>query len=65
MFLGATDHLGEGMFEDPEKFVGHFRLAPEKCLQALDPLEIGNDHTAGITQNIWNHENFVPALLQN
>src|SRR6266480_360248 len=48
VFLCAADHLAKGMFEDAEKFVGHFRFAPHERLQALDPFEIRNDHTSGV-----------------
>ena len=53
------------MLQDAEKFVGHFRLAPHESLQTLHPFEIGNDHAAGVAQNIGNNENFVPALIEN
>ena len=61
----APDDLREGMLEDAEKFVGHFRLAPHEGLQTLHPFEIGNDHAAGVAKNVGNDENFVPALVQN
>ncbi len=53
------------MFQDAEKFVGHFRFAPHESLQALHPFEIGNDHPTSVAQNIWNNENLVPALIEN
>ena len=56
--------LGEGVLEDAEEFVGHFRLSPEEGLQALHPFEVGNDHTAGVAKNIRDEEDFVPALVQ-
>ena len=31
----------------------------------MHPFEIGNDHAAGITENIGNHKHFIPALLEN
>src|ERR1700688_1947863 len=65
MFLRAPDHLRKGMLEDAEEFVGHLRFAPAKRLQTLHPLEIGNDHAAGIAENIGNHNHFIPALLEN
>src|SRR3982074_3212999 len=56
----ALNHLSEGMLQDPEKFVGHFGLAPHECLQSLHPLEIGNDYAAGVTQNVWDDKNLFP-----
>ncbi len=65
MLFCASDHLGEGMLEDAEKFVGHFSFAPEKTLQTLHPLEVGNNHSAGIAENVWNHKDLIPALLKD
>src|SRR5947199_9246030 len=53
------------MLKDAEKFVGHFRFRPQKCLQTLHPLEVRKDHAAGVAENIRDHENFVPALFEN
>ena len=53
------------LLENAEKFVGHFRFRPEKGLQSLHPFEVGNDHAAGIAENIGDDEDFVPALVQN
>src|SRR5205814_8062906 len=53
------------MLKDAEEFVGHFRFGPQKCLQTLHPLEVRNDHAAGVAENIRDHENFVPALFEN
>ena len=39
--------------------------APKKGLQSLHPFEIGNDHAAGVAENVRNHEDFVPAFFQN
>ena len=50
--LRAPDHLREGMLEDAEKFVGHFRFRPQEGLQALHPFEVGNDHAAGVAENV-------------
>ena len=65
MLFRASDQLAEGMLEDAEKFVGHFRFAPEKTLQTLHPLEVGNDHSAGVAENVRDHKNFVPPLVEN
>ena len=65
MLFRASDHLGEGMLEDAEKFVGHFRFAPEKTLQTLHPLEVGNDHSSGVAENVRNDKDLIPALLQD
>src|SRR5262249_4872718 len=65
MFLGAFDDLTKRMLENPEKFVGHFHLAPEKALQSLDPFEIRDDNASGVAKDIWNEKDFVPALFQN
>src|SRR5207249_9282085 len=53
------------MLKDAEEFVGHFRFCPQKCLQTLHPLEVRNDHAAGVAKNIRDDENFVPALFEN
>src|SRR5438093_337184 len=53
------------MLKDAEEFVRHFRFGPQKCLQTLYPLEVRNDHAAGVAENIRDHENFVPALFEN
>src|SRR5205085_11516256 len=63
--LGTPDHLDKGVFEDAEQFVGHFRLAPHEGLESLDPFEVGNDHAAGVAENIGNYEKLVPALVEN
>src|SRR6266513_3731047 len=53
------------MLKDAEEFVGHFRFCPQKCLQTLYPLEVRDDHAAGVAENIRDHENFVPAVFEN
>src|SRR6266699_6702117 len=65
MLFRASDHLAEGMLEDAEKFVGYFRFAPEKTLQTLHPLEVGNNHSAGVAENVWNDKDLIPALLKD
>ena len=65
VIFGATDHLGKGMFENAEQFVGHFRFGPKEALQALNPFEIGNNHAAGVAKNIGNHKDLIPPVFQN
>src|SRR5882724_2542372 len=65
VFLCSPYHLRKRMLKDAEEFVGHFRFRPQKCLQTLHPLEVRNDHAAGVAENIRDHENFVPALFEN
>ena len=65
MFFRASDHLDKRMFKDAKKFVGHFGFRPTEALQTLHPLEVGNDHTAGIAENVRDNKDFVPALLKN
>src|SRR5207253_9361800 len=65
VFFRSPDHLRKGMLKDAEEFVGHFRFGPQKCLQTLHPLEVRNDHAAGVAENIRDHENFAPALFEN
>ena len=61
----ASDHLRKRMFQDAEKFVRHFDFRPEIGLQALHPLEVGNDHAARVTQNVRDHKDFVPPFFKN
>ena len=63
--LGASNDLRERVFQDAEQLVGHFRFGPHERLQTLDPFEIGNDHAAGVAENIRNNEELVPTLVQN
>src|ERR1700687_2643782 len=53
------------MLEDAEEFVCHFRFRPQKRLQTLHPLEVRKDHATSVTENIRDHENFVPAVFEN
>src|SRR5262249_10837750 len=53
------------MFEDAEEFVRYLHFRPQKRLQALHPFEVGNDHASGITENVRDHKDLVPTLLQN
>src|SRR5206468_10586575 len=53
------------MFEDAEKFLSHFRFRPQKRLQTLHPLEVGDDHSAGVAENVRDHKNLVPTLVEN
>ena len=36
-----------------------------KALQALHPFEVGNDHAAGVAQDVGDDEDFVPAIVQD
>src|SRR5437773_10816940 len=65
VFLGSPDHLRKRMLKDAEEFVRHFRFRPQKRLQPLNPLEVRNDYAAGVAEDVWDHENFVPAIFQN
>src|SRR5215471_13819000 len=65
MVLRTSDYLRKRMLEDAEKFVSHFAFRPEKRLQTLHPFKIRNDHTTGITENIRDHEDLVPAFIEN
>src|SRR4030095_3721130 len=65
VFLRSSNYLRKRVLKDAEKFVGHFAFRPQKRLQTLDPLEIRNDHTARVAQNIWYDEYFIPSLLKN
>src|SRR5205823_14632713 len=65
MVFRAPNHLSKRMFEDAEEFVGYFGFAPKKTLQPLDPLEVGNNHAAGVATNVRNHKNFIPSFFQD
>ncbi len=65
MRLGTTNNLRERMLEDAEKFVRHFGFRPHKGLQTLHPLKVRDDHAAGVTQDVGDDENFVPASVKN
>ena len=64
MFFRASDYLRKRVLKDAEKFVGDFAFRPQKRLQTLDPLEVGNDHAAGVAQNIGNHEISHPIVAR-
>ena len=53
------------MFKDAEKFIGHFHFRPQKRLQALHPFKVGNNHAAGVAENVGYDEDLVPAIFQN
>src|ERR1044071_7304434 len=53
------------MLENAEKLVGHFRFRPQKRLQTLHPLKVRNDYSAGIAENVRNHEDLVPTRVKN
>ena len=38
---------------------------PHEGLQALHPFEVGNDHAAGVAENVGNDEDLVPALVED
>src|SRR5260370_716739 len=40
------------------------RFRPQKRLQTLHPLKVRNDHAASVTQNVRDHEHFVPTLVE-
>src|SRR6266478_4970041 len=47
LFLSTqTQDLDIRTLQDSEQLVHHFRLRPEKALQILHPLEVGNDYAA-------------------
>src|SRR4030095_15795725 len=52
VFLRSPDYLRKRVLKDAEKFVGYFAFRPQKRLQTLYPLEVRNDHTARVAQNI-------------
>ena len=65
MRFRASDHLRKRMLQNPEKLVGHFHFRPKIRLQALHPLKVRNNYAASVAQDVWDHENFVPAFFQN
>src|SRR5438046_10240132 len=65
VFLRASDYWRKRMLEDAEELISHFHFAPKKTLQTLHPFEIGDNYAAGIAQNVRNHKDLVPALLEN
>ena len=38
---------------------------PQKRLQTLHPFKVRNDDAASIAENVRDHEDFVPALVEN
>src|SRR5262249_49575608 len=53
------------MLKDAEKFVGHFHFRPMKRMQTLHTLEVGDDHASGVAENVRDHEDLVPTLVEN
>src|SRR5437764_4643057 len=50
-------HFIERVFHDVEKALVHFAFAPEETLAVLDPFEIADGNTAGVSKNIRHSEN--------
>ncbi len=55
----------EGLLEDAEEFVHDFALVPKELLQALHPLEVGDDDAAGVAEDVGDDEDVVPALEED
>src|SRR5437763_10250865 len=62
LFRSPND-LGKRMLQNTKQFVSHFHFAPKKTLQSLNPLEVRDDNTTGIAQNVRNQKHLIPALL--
>src|SRR5262245_22391172 len=64
-FTGALSNQTERGLQKAEQSIHNFRFIPEKALKALHPLKIGYDYAAGIAENIGNHKDFIPTLVEN
>ena len=64
-FLGSFDHSAEGLFQDAEKAINHFRLVPKEALETLYPLKVRNDYTALVAKYIRDYKDFSPTFAQN
>ena len=57
-FTAEIQSLHKGLLQDAVEFAHHLALVPEEALQILHPFKVGNDHTAGIAENVGDHEDF-------
>ena len=62
--LGTLDHGAKGLLQDPKKAIDHLRLVPEEALEALDPFEVGDNHSARVAEDIRNYKDFPPTFEQ-
>ena len=55
----------EGAVEDVVFAPHHLLFLPEQLLQILHPFEVADHHAAGIAEDVRDHEDLVPALVQH
>src|SRR5687767_5828788 len=64
-FLRSFDHDHERLFQDAEEAVHRLGFIPEELLKTLNPLEVTDNHSACIAENVRDDEHVVPALVQD
>src|SRR5260221_7841516 len=53
----CVENLVEGPSDHVVELGVDLLLLPEECLEVLHPLEVGDDHAAGVGDDVWDHEN--------
>ena len=62
ILLRARHDLAPATVEHVFKATHHLVLCPEVLLKTLNPLEVADDHTPGVAQNVGDNENPIASL---